>query len=92
MPAVEPLKSKTVTIQLQEAPQPADFLLIGFGGTIDSAKLASTVRRVERDGNFRYIKTYSAGPELFGREFRLSDFPQDMTYPFPTILLFRPRA
>lgn len=92
MPAVEPLKSKTVTIQLQEAPQPADFLLIGFGGTIDSAKLASTIRRVERDGNFRYVKTYSAGPELFGREFRLSDFPQDMTYPFPTILLFRPRS
>jgi Dolichyl-phosphate-mannose-protein mannosyltransferase len=92
MPAVEPLKSKTVTIQLQEASQPADFLLIGFGRPIDSAQLAGTIRRVERDGNFRHYKSYSVRPELFGREFRLFDFPQDMTYPFPTILLFHTKT
>jgi dolichyl-phosphate-mannose-protein mannosyltransferase len=89
MPAVDPLKSESVTIQLQETPQPADFFLIGFGGPIDSAQLAGIIRRVERDGNFRYVKAYCVRPELFGREFQLSHFPQDMTYPFPTILLFR---
>jgi dolichyl-phosphate-mannose-protein mannosyltransferase len=89
MPAVEPLKCERVTIQLLETPQPADFLVIGFPKPIDSTQLASTISSVERDRNFRYVKTYSARPELFGRLFLLSDFPQDMTYPFPTILLFQ---
>jgi hypothetical protein len=89
MPAVEPLKSERVTIQLQESPQPSDFLVIGFDRPIDSAQAARTIGQVGRVGNFRYEKAYSVRPKLFGQDLQLTRFPQDMTYPFPTILLFR---
>jgi hypothetical protein len=92
MPAVEPLKSKTVTIQLQDARQPADFFLVGFVRPIDAAQINATVRQVEAQGKFQYERSYHVPIKIFGHEFRLMRFPQDMTYPFPTILLFRTRV
>jgi Dolichyl-phosphate-mannose-protein mannosyltransferase len=92
MPAVEPLKSERVKIQLQEARQQADVFLIGFDRPIASAQLDGTVGQVEREGNFTYEKIYSVRPKLFGRDLQLAHFPQDMTYPFPTILLFRAKT
>lgn len=89
MPGVQPLKGEGVTIRLQEASQPADFFLIGFDRPIDPVRVAFFIRRVEQQGYFKYEKTYSVRPDLLGRELRLSSFPQDMVYPFPTILLFR---
>jgi hypothetical protein len=49
----------------------------------------STIRKVETGGTFRFMKAYSRAPTIFGKRFDLSKFPSDMTYPFPTILLFR---
>ena len=92
MPAIEPLKSTTVATRLQDARQPADFLLVGFTGQITSAQMNAAVRRVEAQGKFKYEKSYSVYPKIFGRELRLTRFPSDMTYPFPTILLFRAKA
>jgi len=89
MPAAEPLESDKVIVQLQDPGQKADFFLIGFTGPIDPARLNATVRTVEAQGRFSYEKGYSVRPKLFGRELRLARFPSDMTYPFPTILLFR---
>jgi hypothetical protein len=89
MPAVDPLKSEKVRIQLQDPEQKADFFLMGLAEQFDSAWLNAIIRRVETQGAFRYEKTYNVRPRIFGRELRLADFPQDMTYPFPTILLFR---
>jgi hypothetical protein len=34
-------------------------------------------------------KSYRVPVKIFGHEFSLAWFPPDMTYPFPTILLFR---
>jgi hypothetical protein len=31
-------------------------------------------------------------PKIFERELPLARFPSDMTYPFPTILLFRAKT
>ena len=92
MPAVDPLKSEKVAVQLQESDQKADFFLAGFEGPIDSGHLDAVVKRIEAEGNFRYEKSYSVRPKIFGRELRLARFPSDMTYPFPTILLFRPKV
>ena len=50
------------------------------------------VRQVEAQGKFTYEKSYRVPVKIFGHEFELVRFPQDMTYPFPTILLFRPRT
>lgn len=90
MPAAEPLKNEKVVVQLQDLDQQADFLLVGFGGPIDSNLLDYSVNQVEEQSRFRYESTYSVRPKIFGKELRLARFPQDMTYPFPTILLFRP--
>jgi hypothetical protein len=92
MPAVGPLKSKTVTIQLQDARQPVDFFLVGFIRPIDAAQLRTTISQIEGQGNLKYERIYSVPLTIFGYKFRLEDFPPDMTYPFPTILLFRARA
>lgn len=89
MPAVEPLKGKGLTVQLNDASQPADFFLIAFDRPIDASWRDRTIRQVERQGYFRYEKSYSAQPRIFEHELQLSSFPQDMLYPFPTILLFR---
>jgi hypothetical protein len=34
------------------------------------------------------MKAYTRAPTVFGETLDLSKFPVDMTYPFPTILLF----
>jgi len=92
MPAVEPLKSEKVIVQLQGPGQKADFFLVGFTGQIESAWMNATIRMVEAQGKFRYEKSYSVRPKIFGRELQLARFPPDMTYPFPTILFFRAKA
>lgn len=89
MPAAEPLKNEKVVVQLQNLDQQADFLLVGFGRPIDSTLLDYSVNKVEEQSRFRYDRSYSVCPRIFGKELRLARFPQDMTYPFPTILLFR---
>ena len=92
MPAAKALSSERVTVQLQDAGQNADFLLVGFSTEIDPAQFNTTVREVEAQGKFEYVKTYRVPVKIFGHEFRLMRFPQDMTYPFPTILLFRAKT
>ena len=89
MPAVKLLNSGKVTVLLQNAAENVDFFLIGFGRQISPAQLKATVKAVEMPGKFRYVKSYNMSPRIFGHEFSLTRFPQDMTYPFPTILLFR---
>jgi hypothetical protein len=92
MPAADPLKSDKVIVQLQDPGQKADFFLVGFGGQIDPAQMNATIRGVEAQGKFKYEKSYSVRPKIFGRDLQLGQFPSDMTYPFPTILLFRARV
>jgi hypothetical protein len=92
MPAVEPLKSKQLVVQLQDPAKNADFFLVGIGVPIDSRLQGLGIKMIEAQGRFRYEKSYSVRPKIFGQELRLTRFPWDMTYPFPTILLFRPRT
>ncbi|PYK09868.1 MAG: hypothetical protein DME61_05140 [Verrucomicrobia bacterium] len=92
MPAARPLNSEKVAVQLQGPWQNADFFLVGFPLQIDPAQISATVRQVEAQGKFKYEKSYSVPVKIFGHELNLMRFPQDMTYPFPTILLFRSRV
>jgi hypothetical protein len=92
MPAAKPLTSEKVTVQLQTATQDADFLLVGLPTQIESVQMNAIIRQVEAQGKFTYYKSYRVPVKIFGHEFKLVRFPQDMTYPFPTILLFRARA
>lgn len=92
MPAAKPLTSEKVTVQLQNPDQDADFFLVGLPTQIDPAQMNAIVSQVEAQGKFIYEKSYRVPVKMFGREFRLVRFPQDMTYPFPTILLFRART
>ena len=48
--------------------------------------------QVEAEGKFAYEKSYKVPVTIFGYELNLARFPLDMTYPFPTILLFRART
>ena len=89
MPAAKGLNSEKVAVQFQYGGQNADFFLVGFPIEIGPAQINATVRQVEAQGKFKYEKTYRVPVRIFGHEFRLTHFPQDMTYPFPTILLFR---
>ena len=90
MPAVLPLKSDDVAVQVESSlAAPADFLVMGFWGPLAENGVNSTIRRVESGGAFRFIKAYSRSPMIFGKKWDLSNFPPDMTYPFPTILLFQ---
>jgi hypothetical protein len=41
---------------------------------------------------FKYERTYNVHPKIFERQFQLERFSPDMTYPFPTILLFRAKT
>ena len=89
MPAVFPLKSNTVTVQLETSlTTPADFFVMGFERPLAENSRNSTIRQVESGGEFRFMKAYSHSPRVFGERWDLSNFPPDMTYPFPTILLF----
>jgi hypothetical protein len=89
MPAAKPLNSKNVAVQLQDPGEDADFFLAGFPGQIDPALINVTATRVEAQGKFQYERSYHVPIKIFGHEFKVMRFPQDMTYPFPTILLFR---
>ena len=92
MPAAEPLTSDKVVVQLQDAGEDADYFLVGFPTQIGPAQINAIVRQIEAQGKFRYAKSYRVPVRIFGHEFRLMHFPQDMTYPFPLILLFRART
>jgi hypothetical protein len=91
-PAVEPLKSEKVIVQVQDAGQNADFFLLGFPRQVDPENMKATIRAVEGQGRFKYEKSYRIPVKIFGYEFWLGHFPADMTYPFPTILLFRSKG
>ena len=91
-PAVEPLKSEHVTVKLQDAGENADFFLVGFPRTIDLRWTNATVAKIEAESGLKYEKTYRVPVKILGYEFSLVQFPVDMTYPFPTILLFRKRV
>ena len=92
MPAAKPLTSDKVVVQLQEAGEDADYLLVGLPTQIDPAQINAIVRQIEAQGKFRYAKSYRVPVRIFGHEFKLMRFPKDMTYPFPMILLFRART
>jgi len=92
MPAAKPLTSEKVTVQLRNPGQDADLFLIGLPTQIEPAQINAIVRQVEAQGKFTYEKSYRVPVKIFGHEFKLVRFPQDMTYPFPTILLFRART
>ena len=92
MPAAKPVTSDKVAVQLQNPGQDADFLLVGLPTQIEPAQMNAIVSQVEAQGKFTYGKSYRVPVKIFGHEFRLVRFPQDMTYPFPTILLFRART
>jgi Dolichyl-phosphate-mannose-protein mannosyltransferase len=90
MPAVFPLKSGNVAVRLQRSfTESADFLVMGFERPLAENSRESTIREVESGKAFRFMKAYSRAPSVFGERLDLSNFPPDMTYPFPTILLFR---
>jgi hypothetical protein len=92
MPAAKPLNSERVTIQLQGPGEDADFLVVGFARQISWAQIDVTVRQIEAHGKFEYAKSYRVPVRIFGHEFKLTNFPLDMTYTFPTLLLFRART
>ena len=92
MPAAKPLASEKVAVQLQNPAQDADFFLVGVPTQIDPAQLNVIVSQVESEGKFAYEKSYRVPVTIFGYELNLARFPLDMTYPFPTILLFRART
>lgn len=90
MPGVFPLKSQRVDVRLQEsAATPADFFVMGFERPLAPNWRDFAIKQVESKGVFRFMKEYNRAPAFFGRRVDLSNFPPDMTYPFPTILLFR---
>lgn len=91
-PATEPLKSDKVTVHLQDAGENADFFLLGLPTEINPVQLNAAIRAVEAQGKFKYEKSYCGHLKIFGHEFGLVRFPVDMTFPFPTILLFRARV
>lgn len=92
MPAARSLESEKVAVRLQDPGQKADFFLVGFPSQVAPALMNAIVRQVEAQGMFTYEKSYRTPVKIFGHEFKLVRFPGDMTYPFPTILLFRARA
>ena len=92
MPAAKPLNSEKVAVQLQGPGQNADFFLVGLPIEFSPAQIKATVEEVEAQGKFKYAKSYHVPVKILGHEFSLARFPLDMTYPFPTILLFRARA
>jgi hypothetical protein len=92
MPAAKALNNEKVTVQLQDPGENADFLLVGFPTEAAPELINETVRQVETQRKFEYAKSYRVPVRIFGHEFNLTHFPPDMTYSFPTILLFRART
>jgi hypothetical protein len=90
MPGAFPLKSEHVAVRLQQSSSmPADFFVMGFERPLAQRWADYAIRQVESGGAFSFMKAYSCAPAVLGKRFDLSNFPPDMTYPFPTILLFR---
>ena len=90
MPAVFPLKSGNVAVQLESAATtPADFFVVGFERPLAENSRDATIRRIESAEKYRFVEMRSRAPSIFGKSFDLSKFPPDMTYPFPTIFVFR---
>jgi hypothetical protein len=89
MPAVDQLRSKNVIVRFQEPTEPADFFVEGFERPLRRRQLDAITHVVENEGAFKYVRAYSMSPSIFDKAIDLSSFPRDMTYPFPTILLFR---
>jgi hypothetical protein len=90
MPGVFPLKSEQVAVRLQRSfSTPADFFVMGFQRPLAENRRNQAIRQVESGGEFSFMKAYSCVPTVLGKRLDLSGFPPDMTYPFPTILLFR---
>lgn len=90
MPGVFPLTSEHVAVRLQQSfSTPADFFVMGFERPLAENWRNFSIRQVESGGAFSFMKAYSRAPTVLGKRLDLSSFPPDMTYPFPTILLFR---
>ena len=90
MPGAFPLKSEHVAVRLQQSfSMPADFFVMGFERPLAENWRNFAIRQVESGGAFSFMKAYSRAPTILGKRLDLSNFPPDMTYPFPTILLFR---
>jgi len=90
MPGAFPLKSERVAVRLQQSfSTPADFFVMGFERPLAENWRNFAIRQVESGGAFSFMKAYSRAPTVLGKMLDLSNFPPDMTYPFPTILLFR---
>jgi hypothetical protein len=93
MPGVDPLKSERVKVELQQLTRvAADYFVIGFERPLDKSSIDAAVKQVEAGGTLQYVKSYSRDLKVLGCRVDLSTFPPDMTYPFPTILLFEKRA
>lgn len=88
MPAVEHLKNPLVSVRLQDPTQEADFLVIGLTSTQPVNKVEAAVTAVEKGGKFKLKRIYLNQPRLFQQAIDLAKFPPDMTYPFPTLILF----
>jgi hypothetical protein len=86
MPAVDSLNGATVSVRSQDLNQPADFFVVGL---VRPVHLPAVIQSVENSGKFKFEKVYAAPPRLFHRVIDLSAFPSDMTYPFPTLVLFK---
>ncbi|HAF03379.1 MAG TPA: hypothetical protein DIT76_09565 [Spartobacteria bacterium] len=89
MPAVDSLKGPSVSVQLQNSNQEADFFVLGRSRPITWADRQATIRSVEKNGKFKCENVYMNQPRIFQHPIDLSRFPPDMTYPFPTLLLFQ---
>jgi hypothetical protein len=89
MPAVFPLNGGGVKVRLQKASEPADYFVVGFERPLVANWQKYEIERVESAGIFRFAKCYSRSPHPVGMRLDISEFPPDMTYPFPMILLFR---
>jgi hypothetical protein len=89
MPGAFPLNSDHVAVRLQHSfSTPADFFVMGFERPLAENWRNYAIRQVESGGAFSFMKAYSHVPTVLGMRLDLSSFPPDMTYPFPTILLF----
>ncbi len=89
MPGVFPFNSESVKVRLQKPSDAADYFVVGFERPLAKSWRDYEIEQVEKAGMFHFVKAYSQAPQLFGLRFDMSHFPPDMTYPFPTILLFR---
>jgi hypothetical protein len=90
MPGVFPLNSDHVSVELQHLFETrGDFFVIGLQAPLTENWRRLVIQRVEGGGGFHFVKAYSHAPTFFGKTLDLSNFPPDMTYPFPAVLLFR---